>query len=107
MDRWRRPIEFLTTIVTDILPDEVLTVAGMQMIVEQATMGQGQSCSTNRGNRPAQSDHGPHCFRDLGYFSVRPGLTTRENQNICRFGHKRRQREVRHYFEATHAHDCF
>ena len=45
-------------------------------------MGQGQSRSTNRGNRPAQSDHGPHHFRDPGYCPVRPGLTTGENENI-------------------------
>src|SRR6202045_2445028 len=53
--RWRRPIELFTTIFTDILPDEVLAVTRMQTIAEQPTMAQGQSRSTNRGNRPAQS----------------------------------------------------
>src|SRR5882762_372972 len=81
--RWRRPIELFTTIFTDIPPDEALPVTRMQTIVEQPSMSQGQSRSTNRGNRPAQSDHGPDHFGDLRYFSVRPGLTTGENENIC------------------------
>lgn len=81
--RWRRPIEFFPAILVDILPDEVLAVARMQTIVEQPTVSQGQSRSTDRGNRPAQSDHGPHHLRNLRYFSVRPGLTTGENENIC------------------------
>src|SRR5579864_4035574 len=82
-DCWRRPIELFTTILRDILPDEVLAVARMQTLVEQATMSESQSRSTNRRNRSAQSDHGPHNFGDLGHFSVGPGLTAGENENIC------------------------
>src|SRR5215469_12210624 len=83
MHRWRRPIKFSPTILVDILPDEVLAVARVKTIIEQPTVSQGQSRSTNRGNRPVQSDHGPHHFRNLRYFSFRPGLTTRENENMC------------------------
>src|SRR6476660_2671886 len=64
-----RSIELLTAITADVVADEILAVAGVETIIEQAAVGKCEGGATDCGNGTAEGGHGLNGFRDGGDFS--------------------------------------
>src|SRR5690348_17908467 len=89
-------------IIGNVFRDKGPAIAGMRMLIEQTSVSEGQSCSTNGCDRTAQRNHCSRRLRDLAHFALNPRIPTRQNEDICRFWLKFLQAKIGYHSEPTH-----
>ena len=83
LNRTQFLVKLMASIFRYMFGDKTTAIACMTMVIEKSSMCQRQRPRTDRGNWHASGYNGFDEGRNLLHLSAHPGVTSREDQDIC------------------------